>query len=342
MRLSLLAALSLTAPVSAQLTYDAGTPGNPPVAPSPVTQGWFEAISGTVTVGDVSPDPSFPYNAWQITDEGPGEGTYAHSAWVGNDWEAYLTLRMMGGSAHVVIDTGDLITNSLFEIELELSGSDVLVHRPFGGPIVCAGGGIGYHTYRFTIANYVSLFWFDGEYRGDIDESQWGLVEYGSGLRFGTGDGLGRVRVNHASIGPSDSHFVQTSAVCFPAVPNSTGDYGGIRIVGSDIVANDDLTLIASRLPPEPNIGYFIMGTGTNTFTPPGSAGPICVAPGIQRFLPPVNNTTQLDGGFARSVGTTGPVSGAITAGSTWGFQAWHRDGTHPSNLTYGRRVTFQ
>ena len=128
---------------------------------------------------------------------------------------------------------------------------------------------------------------------------------------------------------------------CSPAVPNSTGQPGAMRVGGSTTVADDDLVLIAESLPTDPNIGYFIMGTGTNTFTPPGSAGPICVAPGIQRYLPPVNNTSEMGGGFMRVVGTSGPVSGLITPGSTWNFQAWHRDGMNPSNLTDAVSVSF-
>jgi hypothetical protein len=65
------------------------------------------------------------------------------------------------------------------------------------------------------------------------------------------------------------------------------------------------------------------------------------VAPGIRRYLPPVNNTTQLGGGFSRDVGTTGPESGEITPGSTWGFQAWYRDSGGGSNLTDAVSVTF-
>jgi hypothetical protein len=83
------------------------------------------------------------------------------------------------------------------------------------------------------------------------------------------------------------------------------------------------------------------MGTGMNIFVPNGSAGPICVSPGLKRYLPPTSNT--LGGSFSRDVGTTGPISGNITAGSTWNFQAWHRDqvaGT--SNFTNAVSVTFQ
>ena len=116
-----------------------------------------------------------------------------------------------------------------------------------------------------------------------------------------------------------------------------------MRVTGSTTASDDDLTLTAVQLPTNSNIGYFIMGTGMNTFVPPGSTGPICVTPGLKRYLPPVNNTTQLSGGFQRSPGTTGPISGNITSGSTWSFQAWHRDSmAGTSNLTDSISVTFQ
>lgn len=90
------------------------------------------------------------------------------------------------------------------------------------------------------------------------------------------------------------------------------------------------------------NIGYFITGTGQSTFVPVGSVGPICVAPGIRRFLPPVNMTsetivfhapfngtatTDVAQGFSRAVLGAGATEfiGVITAGSRWNFQAWHR-----------------
>lgn len=129
---------------------------------------------------------------------------------------------------------------------------------------------------------------------------------------------------------------------CTPGVPNSTGRSGQVNVFGSDGVADDDLVLVATQLPPGPDIGYFLMGTGSNTFTPPGSAGPVCIAPGVERFLPPVDDTSDLQGGFRREVGTGGPVSGNIAVGSTWSFQAWHRDSiAGGSNLTDAVRVTF-
>ena len=60
-------------------------------------------------------------------------------------------------------------------------------------------------------------------------------------------------------------------------------------------------------------------------------------------MLPPIANTSELPGGFFRSVGTSGPITGLITAGSTWSFQAWHRDAdAGTSNLTDAVSVAFQ
>ena len=133
-----------------------------------------------------------------------------------------------------------------------------------------------------------------------------------------------------------------TTRYCTPAVPNSTGQPGMIDVTGSLVVADDDLTLTATQLPTTPNIGYFLMGQGMNTSVPPGSAGPICVTPGLLRILPPVSNTNELPGGFSRSVGTSGPQTSNITPGSTWNFQAWHRDfAAGTSNLTDAVSATF-
>jgi hypothetical protein len=106
------------------------------------------------------------------------------------------------------------------------------------------------------------------------------------------------------------------------------------------------------------NIGYFIMGTGQNTFVPPGSAGPICVAPGLKRFLMPASMTsetivyhnpfngtptTDVAQGFSRAVLGAGATEfiGVITPGSRWNFQAWFRDTPGLSNLSDAVSVDF-
>ena len=78
--------LVLAAPSFAQAIYDAGTPGQPPVAPSPITQGWSQSITGSGQLHAVSPDPNFPFNAWQVDDGGSGRVHYTHGhPWLGQE-----------------------------------------------------------------------------------------------------------------------------------------------------------------------------------------------------------------------------------------------------------------
>ena len=87
---------------------------------------------------------------------------------------------------------------------------------------------------------------------------------------------------------------------CTPGTPNSTGNPGAMAVFGSEVVADDQLGLLASDLPPSSNIGYFIMGTGFNTFTPPGSAGPICITPACSASCRRRTTRASSAGGFAR------------------------------------------
>ena len=110
------------------------------------------------------------------------------------------------------------------------------------------------------------------------------------------------------------------------------------------MIAEDDFVLRARELPPQSNLGYFVMGAGTNTFVPVGSVGRLCVMPGLIRLLPPTANTAEEGGGFTRTIRlTSGPAADFITSGSTWSFQAWYRDrrvGT--TNFTDAVGIQFQ
>lgn len=109
-----------------------------------------------------------------------------------------------------------------------------------------------------------------------------------------------------------------------------------------DVASDDLLTLIADCVPRN-KLGYFLMGSGQNTFTPPGSAGHFCIGGGqIIRLLPSASNSMDL-GTFSHSIGTTSlPIVGQISAGQTWNFQAWFRDRGSSSNMTDAISVTFQ
>ncbi|MEM9380986.1 MAG: hypothetical protein AAGB93_13625 [Planctomycetota bacterium] len=137
---------------------------------------------------------------------------------------------------------------------------------------------------------------------------------------------------------------------CGPAVPNSSGDSATISATGSDEVALNDLTLVASDLP-QSSFSFFLVSTSQGSVANPGgSAGTLCLGGSIGRFVGP---------GQIQNSGAAGQISLpldltsipqpngaiAIAAGQTWNFQGWFRDsvgGTATSNFTDGLSVTFE
>ena len=144
---------------------------------------------------------------------------------------------------------------------------------------------------------------------------------------------------------------------CTPAAPNSTGQVGTLRVSGSSVVAADDLTLEATRLP----AGSFAFFITSRTVGPPiqnpgGSQGNLCLAGAIGRFVAQVGPadasgvyriSTDPAAGSQRFSLTALPLpTGSVPAlaGETWHFQCWHRDsvgGAATSNFTDGVSLTF-
>ena len=129
---------------------------------------------------------------------------------------------------------------------------------------------------------------------------------------------------------------------------NSSGSEASMSASGSDLVADNDFTLIASDMPAG-EFGLFIVSADQGFF--PGlngnSNGNLCVQGSIGRFL----GTGQLlmvdgAGSFSLPVDLTAIPQGLgsvpTTPGQTWNFQAWFRDSVGVgSNLTDGLEVTF-
>jgi hypothetical protein len=136
---------------------------------------------------------------------------------------------------------------------------------------------------------------------------------------------------------------------CAPAVANSTGVPGELVATGSTVVANNDVTLVASSLPLS-SFGFFLNSrTQGNVQQPGGSQGVLCLSGSIGRYVGPgqVMNT-GMTGGFALQLDLTqmptptGPVP--ALAGETWNFQTWHRDavgGVATSNFTSAVSIMF-
>jgi hypothetical protein len=126
---------------------------------------------------------------------------------------------------------------------------------------------------------------------------------------------------------------------CTPASNNSTGSPAAITLSGSDVVADNDLTLTADGLPPN-SLGYFIAGLSNNTFTPPGAAGSFCVGgSGMARLLPAIDSGAGGTMSFQPDLNDV-PRFGAITPGTFLHFQCWFQDGT-TSNFTDAVVLTF-
>lgn len=126
--------------------------------------------------------------------------------------------------------------------------------------------------------------------------------------------------------------------------PNSTGFPGTLAVTGSTDVAQADLTLSVAQLPAGV-FGIYLMSPaqGRLALAPPAQ-GILCLGAPFFRFSDFIYAT---DAGGAHSFAMPFqqlPQNQTFQAGSTWNFQAWHRD-MNPgatSNLTHGVTVTFQ
>jgi hypothetical protein len=134
---------------------------------------------------------------------------------------------------------------------------------------------------------------------------------------------------------------------CTPAVANSTGQPGSISATGSTIAADNDLTLLASNLPPN-QFGFFmnshVQGLVMN---PGGSQGHLCLGGAIGRYNMPVLSTgTAGSMTLVLDLTSTPTPSGPATiiAGQGWNFSAWYRDAnpTSTTNLTDAVSIMFQ
>ena len=131
---------------------------------------------------------------------------------------------------------------------------------------------------------------------------------------------------------------------CGPAVPNSTGQSAHLIATGSGLAGGAPLRLVATSLPVQ-QFGIFYVGDSTNSVTPPGSDGVLCIGGQLGRFNGSIASSGAI-GQLEFQVDTTAiPLNPptAIQAGETWLFQAWFRDAnpTATSNFTDAVAVTF-
>jgi hypothetical protein len=167
---------------------------------------------------------------------------------------------------------------------------------------------------------------------------------------FAGGSAVGNVLAfDNAEVGPAGPATLGTR-YCTPAVPNSTGNSTRISAAGSDVVAQNTVTLATSDMPNNA-FGYFLTSLMQGmTPQPGGSLGVLCLGGAIGRYVGPGQiQNSGLAGGFTYTIDLTQhPTPTGIVQvqpGQTWNFQCWHRDsvsGVAVSNFSDAISITFQ
>ncbi|MFT4647930.1 MAG: hypothetical protein ACI87O_001582 [Planctomycetota bacterium] len=135
---------------------------------------------------------------------------------------------------------------------------------------------------------------------------------------------------------------------CLPAVPNSSGSAAGMLATGTELVADNDVTLEAVNLPPS-QFGYFLTSQTPYFLAGPGSSqGNLCLGGNLGRYnaLSDIRFSSAT-GEFSLQLDLTDMPTNphqAVFVGQTWNFQAWFRDQnpSSTSNFTDGLAITFQ
>ncbi|MEM6571503.1 MAG: hypothetical protein AAF957_24035 [Planctomycetota bacterium] len=203
----------------------------------------------------------------------------------------------------------------------------------YGGP----GGGTGYLTQDLFFLDNVATpgAFFFGGYPGNPYASMH--------------------MVMRADTASCDAESTAIGDVYCTSLPNSTGQNGRLRVLGSDVVDENSARLVADQLPPN-SMGYFLGAEAPgNVLMPHGSQGVLCLGGAIGRFVRP-GQPMMSDASGEISMITKDGLWGldrlprpdenyAAMVGTTNYFQLWHRDmagGTPTSNFTDAMSVLWR
>jgi subtilisin family serine protease len=187
-------------------------------------------------------------------------------------------------------------------------------------------GGTGWQLYTFRVADFVA------------PSAQ-------TRLRFSVADNpnnsVTEAAIDYLRVVEIDCSALPVGTTYCVGAVNSTGAGASIQGIGSDVVADNDFTLIAASVPPD-KTGVFYFGPNQVQFA--FGNGFRCVG-GITTRLGPMDNASS-EGVATRAVDLTAPPAlGAIVAGATVNFQFWFRDpdaGGANFNLSNALSVLWQ
>lgn len=220
---------------------------------------------------------------------------------------------------------------------MAIQGSDSGAGGPWTTIVTHAeSGGLSWREHTVTAAEWTAAGLAFG-----TSHVRFFVIDGGAQFNSIVEAGVDAFRVGYVTCGDDEIG----SRYCTPAVNNSTGAPGVIRVNGSDAVMDNNLTLTAESLP-QSQFGYFLTSQ-TQAFVPNpgGSEGNLCVGGTIGRFVKEVQNSGP-DGTISIPVDLTdlpAPL-GSVQAGETWNYTTWFRDlSPNPtSNFTDAVSVTFQ
>ncbi|QDV06378.1 FG-GAP repeat protein [Planctomycetes bacterium Poly30] len=311
------------------------------------SQGWYEGLGG----GQFGPQQFVGISSTnRVILDLDGDG-FDDVVWAGSDQPPGIYLAT-GGPIGTLPTDGDLLVatqGGQFPLgSMDFNGDglgDLLTYRSngqvFGYPRL-AGSGLAFGMTGIQLApaltnasgspvSGASVLLTDLRGDGDLDlvvsSSEAGIFWYEGG--------------NLDSVG---------TTFCGPGIANSTGVAGQIMAMGTDWVAANDITLSATNLPPLA-FGFFITSQTQSPATPViGSAGRICLGGSVGRYVGPGQvQQSGTNGSFQLAIDLTAIPTplGFVSAmpGSSWSFQAWHRDSSIVgplSNFTDGLEIMFQ
>lgn len=259
--------------------------------------------------------PIFPGSSENYSDAAFFPTFFSHIGNSVGDW-------IVGG----VTDNADPLLNGV----LVLNGMEVICRE--SDPIDLDGNGL------FDDDAFINAFGND-----DIAFSDDGMVIFIATAKDSTGAALGQVVLRLDTTGGTlgDNYCM--------ANPNSTMSPGVISAVGSPIIAQNNVTLVAGSVPA--NVFGFFIVSRTEGFiaNPGGSSGNLCVLGDIGRYVAPgriQNSGPGAEFSLAIDLGMIPQPMGFVAAqpGESWSFQCWHRDtssGMATSNFTNGVSVVF-